>query len=208
MAHIKENQMNCFLFEGLSTEELNRIQSRLDKPVRIDHGSEMYRCGHIGIILKGTAKIIRKNDTGLSVTMRSIGEGEIFGMASVFGEWDEDFSSITAVIPCDVIYISEAELKEIFTEFPQVSFNYIVFLSDRIRFLNRKIDTFSADNAEKKLYEFLVSQADESNRVQLGFGMAELARRLRIGRSSLYRSIDALENNQLVKRNKNEFIIL
>lgn len=200
--------MNCFLFNGLSPEELNRIQSRLDKPVHIDHGSEMYRSGHIGIILKGTAKIIRKNDTGLSVTMRNIGAGEIFGVASVFGEWDEDFSSITAVIPCDVIYISEAELKEIFTEFPQVSFNYIVFLSDRIRFLNRKIDTFSADNAEKKLYEFLVSQADKSNRVQLGFGMAELARRLRIGRSSLYRSIEALEKNGLIKRNKNEFIIL
>ena len=200
--------MNCFLFEGLSTEELNRIQSRLDKPVHIDHGSEMYRCGCIGIILKGTAKIIRKNDTGLSVTMRNIGADEIFGVASVFGEWDEDFSSITAVIPCDVVYISEAKLKEIFAEFPQVSFNYIIFLSDRIRFLNRKIDTFSADNAEKKLYEFLVSQADKSNRVQLGFGMAELARRLRIGRSSLYRSIEALEKNGLIKRNKNEFIIL
>lgn len=200
--------MNCFLFNGLSTEEINRIQSRLKSPEHIEHGAEMYRCGQIGIILSGTAKIIRRNEIGLSVTMRSIGEGDIFGMASVFGKWKEDFSSITAVLPCKVIYLSESELEKLFADYPQTALNYIVFLSERIRFLNMKIDTFSADNTEKKLYEFLASQADGNNTVKLPFGMAELARRLCIGRSSLYRSIEALENNKLIKRNKNEFIIL
>lgn len=200
--------MNCILFEGLVADELEALRGQLDAPVRIDHGSEMYRCACIGIIVSGTAKIVRKNELGFSVTMRTIGAGEVFGMASVFGEWSEDFSSITAVMPCEVIYITEEKLKSIFAQFPKIAFNYIVFLSDRIRFLNRKIDTFSAGNTEEKLYEFLVSQADENNRVSLGFGMAELARRLRIGRSSLYRSIENLEKNKLIKREKNTFEIM
>lgn len=200
--------MNCILFEGLEADELEALRGQLDAPVRIDHGSEMYRCACIGIIVSGIAKIVRKNELGLSVTMRTIGAGEVFGMASVFGEWSEDFSSITAVMPCEVIYITEEKLKGIFAQFPKIAFNYIVFLSDRIRFLNRKIDTFSAGNTEEKLYEFLVSQADENNRVSLGFGMAELARRLRIGRSSLYRSIENLEKNKLIKREKNTFEIM
>ena len=200
--------MNCFLFDGLNDAEVTTIESKLSAPVRIDHGDEMYRCGSIGIIISGTAKIIRKNDTGAAVTMRNIGAGDVFGMASVFGEWREDFSSIIAVMPCEVIYISEGLLKEIFGEYPAAAMNYIVYLSDRIRFLNRKIDTFSAGNAEERLYEYLVSQADENNCVTLGFGMAELARRLKIGRSSLYRSIEALEMNKLILRNKNSFTVL
>ncbi len=200
--------MNCILFEGLTDAERETLCNQLDGSVRIDHGEEMYKCSCIGIIVSGTAKIIRKNDLGAAVTMRTVGAGDIFGMASVFGEWSGDFSSITAVMPCEVIYITEEKLKSIFEQFPKVAFNYIAFLSDRIRFLNRKIDTFSAGNTEEKLYEFLVSQADENNCVNPGFGMAELARRLRIGRSSLYRSIENLEKNKLIKREKNTFKIM
>ena len=200
--------MNCFLFEGLSDEKVSLIISQLGRPVKTEHGGELYKSGNIGIILDGTAKIIRKNDFGTSVTMRNIGAGEIFGMASVFGEWKAEFSSITAVTTCNVIYIPESELRKIFAEHPETALNYISFLTDRIRFLNRKIDTFAADNTEKRLYEFLVSQSDVSGSVSLPFGMAELSRRLQIGRSSLYRSIEALEKNNLIKRNKNNFIVL
>lgn len=200
--------MNCFLFEGLSKEKTEELISKFGKTVKSEHGTELYRVKSIGIILSGTAKIIRKNDFGISVTMRNIGAGEMFGMASVFGEWNSEFSSITAITACDVVYISEQELRQIFAEYPGTALNYIVFLTDRIRFLNRKIDTFSADNTEKKLYEFLISLSDGKDTVSLPFGMAELSRRLQIGRSSLYRSIEALEKNNLIKRNKNEFIIL
>ena len=200
--------MDCFLFKGLSDKQLNIIIPRLGNPVKAEHGTELYRVKSIGIILSGSAKIIRKNDFGISVTMRNIGAGEIFGMASVFGEWKADFSSIIAVTPCTVVYLNEAGLRELFAEYPETALNYITFLSERIRFLNRKIDTFSADSTEKRLYEFLLSQSDADNRVSLSFGMAELSRRLQIGRSSLYRSIEALEKNNLIKRNKNEFIIL
>ncbi|MBP9989462.1 MAG: Crp/Fnr family transcriptional regulator [Ruminococcus sp.] len=200
--------MNSFLFNGLSNNQIKRITDSLSEPVTVNHGEEMYRCSHIGLIASGNAKIIRKNELGISVTMRNISSGEFFGMASVFGDWNEDFSSIVAISKCKVIYISENELKMLFGEYPQISYNYIVYLTEKIRFLNKKIDTFSAGNTEEKLYEFLVSHSDENNCVTLPFGMAELARRLRVGRSSLYRSIEALEKNNLIQRDKKIFRIL
>lgn len=200
--------MNCFLFNGLTKNELDSVKEKLDKKVQYNYGDEMYRCGQVGILTAGKARIIRKNDIGISVTMRNISAGDMFGMASVFGEWKEDFSSVTAVSVCEVVYISENKLRSIFSEYPQTAINYIQFLSDRIRFLNRKIDTFSADSSDEKLYEFLLSNADKNNCVVLDYGMAELARRLKIGRSSLYRSIEALESNNLISREKNNFKIL
>ena len=199
--------MKNFLFDGISEEKYNDIINGVAKPVKIDSLGELYRCGSIGIIISGCAKIVRKSGNGKSVTMRTIGENEIFGVASVFGEWNEGFSSIIAKTPCKVLYITEEQLKNIFTKNPTVAFNYIYFLTDRIRFLNKKIDTFTAESSEEKLYEYLISQADGENRVKIDFGMAELARRLKIGRSSLYRGIENLEKGNLIKRDRNLFII-
>lgn len=199
--------MKNFLFEGISEEKYVDIMNSLEKPVKIDSLGELYRCANVGLLISGSAKVIRKNESGKSVTMRTIGENEIFGVASVFGKWNENASSIIAKTPCKVIYISEEQLKRIFKENDKIALNYISFLTDRIRFLNRKIDTFSAQSSDEKLYEYLVSLSDGQNRVKIDFGMAELARRLKVGRSSLYRSIEHLEKGNLIKRDKNIFII-
>lgn len=199
--------MNCFLFKGLNNNQLAEIEKQLDKGSHFNYGDELYRCGNVGIILKGTGKIIRKNNLGQSVTLRNIGVDEAFGMASVFGEWKENLSSIIASAPCEVVYISENKLRQFFSLYPVIAENYIVYLSDKIRFLNRKIDTFTADSTEEKVYEYLLSRADDKGNVTLDFGMAELSRRLKIGRSSLYRSLETLQNNNLIKRNKNQFTI-
>ncbi len=199
--------MKNFLFDGISEEKYEDIIGSLAKPVKIDSLGELYRCGSVGLLISGSAKVIRKNESGKSVTMRTIGENEIFGVASVFGKWSENASSIIAKTPCKVIYISEEQLKCIFEENPKIALNYISFLTDRIRFLNKKIDTFTAQSSDEKLYEYLISLSDGQKCVKIDFGMAELARRLKIGRSSLYRNIEHLQKGNLIKRDKNIFII-
>lgn len=198
--------MNCFLFSGLSDTEVSQILAKLNPPQTAQKGDELYRTGLIGIIMLGSAKVCRMGDTGNVVTVRSITVGEVFGVASVFGEWKKGKSSVIAKTDCKVLYASENELKSIFEQFPAVAVNYISFLSDRIRFLNRRIDAFSAGSAVQKLYEYLVSQAVDGV-LTLDFGLAELARRLKMGRSSLYRSLDVLQESGLVTRNKNTYIV-
>ena len=195
------------LFTGLSEEERKIAEKHLSAPVRFSKGDEIYRVGSVGMIESGKAKIIRRSESGTVVTVRTVGDGEMFGAASVFGEWSTSLSSITASCDVTVRYITEEGLTELFSAFPTVSVNYVRYLTDRIRFLNRKLDAFSAGNAEERLYEYLLSVSDGQGRVSLDFGMAELARRLRVGRSSLYRSIDSLISSGLVTREKNEFII-
>ena len=198
--------MNCFLFSGLEDSARQDVLTHFKTPVKVHKNGELYRVGFIGILLSGDAKVCRTGDTGNIVTVRGIHEGEVFGAASVFGEWKEGKSSIIAKTDCSVLYASEEELKVIFEKYPAVAVNYISFLSDRIRFLNRHIDAFSAGSAVQKLYEYLVSQAKDGV-VTFDFGLAELARRLKMGRSSLYRSLEILQNSGLVTRNKSTFTV-
>lgn len=161
----------------------------------------------LGIILSGNAVIRRLNDIGDSITIRTIEQNELFGAASVFGEWKDGTSSITAVTDCKVLYISEQQFCDIINKYPQISLNYIKYLSDRIRFLNKKLDAFTAKSTEERLYEYLLSQSGINGDVVLPFGMAELARRLKVGRTSIYRDISSLESKGFLKRDGHNFKI-
>ncbi len=198
--------MDCFLFSKLNIAEKDDVLKLLGEPQKISKGGELYRVGYVGILQSGGALVCRMGDTGTAVTVRTISAGEVFGAASVFGEWKEGKSSIIAKSDCSVLYASEESLKDIFQKYPAVAVNYISFLSDRIRFLNRRIDAFSAGSAVQKLYEYLVSQAKDGV-VTFDFGLAELSRRLKMGRSSLYRSLAYLEENELLIRNKHTFTL-
>ncbi len=198
--------MDCFLFSNLEKAQKSAVHTLLGEPCRAAKGSNLYRTGFIGILLSGFATVSRTGDTGTAVTVRVMHSGEVFGVASVFGEWKEGKSNIIAKTDCEVLYASEQQLKIIFEKFPKVAVNYISFLSDRIRFLNRRVDAFSAGSAVQKLYEYLVSQS-KNGVVTLDFGLAELARRLKMGRTSLYRSIETLENGGLIQRNAHTFTL-
>lgn len=198
--------MNCFLFQGLTTDEVGQVLSLASETVTVSKSRDLYKVGQVGVLLLGNALVCRAGDAGCEVTVRSISSGDVFGVASVFGSWKEGKSKISAKTDCKVAYFSEDTLKNIFADFPTVAYNYITFLSDRIRFLNARIDAFSAGSAVQKLYEFLLSQSVDGE-VKLNIGLAELSRRLKMGRSSLYRSIETLEQSGLVTRNKNIFIV-
>lgn len=199
--------INSFIFNGLSSNEKNAVLSLLDTPLNLTKGSELYNNGMIGIILEGNATVKRLNDMGDSITIRTISKDELFGAASVFGEWKDGMSSIIANTECTVQYISESKFSEIIRLYPLISLNYIAFLSDKIRFLNQKLDAFTAKTTEEKLYEFLLSQSNDDGIVNLSFGMSELARRLNVGRTSIYRDISTLESKNLIQRNGNNFKI-
>lgn len=188
--------------------EKSDVLSQIQNAEQFTKGDELYRNGMLGIILKGSATVKRLNDIGDSITIRAISCGELFGAASVFGSWKDGMSSIIADTACEVLYITEEKFSDILKLYPQISLNYITYLSDRIRFLNRKLDAFTAKSTEERLYEYLLSQSDSDGNVNLDFGMAELSRRLQVGRTSLYRDIQSLESKKLLNRDGHSFKIL
>lgn len=198
--------MDCFLWGGLSQSERQKVEEFFERSLTVQKGEELYRSGHIGFLISGSAAV-KRCSKDRQVTMRNLKSGDIFGSASLFGEWEKDLSSITACEKSDVCYLSEVDFKALVSEIPQIALNYIAFLSDRIRFLNRKIDAFTAGSTESKLYEFLQGLPSQNGVIVMDFGMAELARRLKIGRTSLYRGLEALEKSGLIERNGHIFTL-
>ncbi len=199
--------MEIQLFQNLSEEEKKEVAKFLPNPLKKKKGVDIYKSGYLSLLVNGKATIRKNDKNGDGINIRSIYSGECFGSASVFGSWEDGRSSAITQTECEVIYIEEKAVKKMFLKFPQISLNYITFLTDRVRFLNKRIDSFTSGSTENRLYDFLLNLADRNGVCNLDFSLAELSRRLQVGRSSLYRDIHSLEQSGLLKRERRTFIL-
>ena len=160
----------------------------------------------IGIILKGSAEI----HTGLSgeqVLLNTICEGEMFGIANLYAE-DEPFPTvITAKEFCRVLFIERQAICRLIENDPVITKNFLKLQSRKIMYLNKKILTFTAGSAERKLSVFLCAHA-QNGIFTPSCSMSALASMLGIGRASLYRSLDRLVECGWIRREGKSIHIL
>ena len=151
----------------------------------------------IGFLLEGSA-VAEKNKG--SVILNTFEAGSCFGVATLFSPSKRYVTTVRAKSDCLVAFLSGESMTRLFREEAQISLNYISFLASRIHFLNRKIDQFTAVSAEEKLAFWLLEQAEQANPFRMPVSFAKLADMLDLGRSSLYRALDALETEGLLKK--------
>ena len=114
---------------------------------------------------------------------------------------------ITRVIarsPCTALFLSRELVDELLMQDPRFARQYIAYLSDRIYFLNSKIDAFTGGSAESRLAAYLMdnlAQADTAEPcVHMRTSMNQLTQSLDIARASLYRAFEQLEEAGAIRR--------
>lgn len=198
---------NCFLFSGLSLSEKEQIGSTLSEARSFSKGDMVFPpppeaasmpSKALGIILSGKVNV---HVPGSKVIMNRLNAGDVFGVASLFT--DEPYGTVlVSVSSCKVIFLPQAQVVSLMREYPAVTENYLRFLSDRIRFLNRRIAGFTLADADQRVWQRLLDLSNGNGFVKLSGSFAELARSLNMGRSSLYRSFDSLESSGWIRREK------
>lgn len=185
------------LFAGIDWELCDRLFD--DAQLRtFAKGEQIYKKQSLSFLLQGSARVLSEDGC---MVMRRMQAGDFYGAANLFSA-GSDIGNILACSSGIVADLSEDRLRRLLRESPQFAENYIAFLSGRIRFLNDKIHSLTGKTAEDRLLRLLQSYAEPDGRIILPFSMLELANRLHIGRSSLYRAIDQLiAANQIERKN-------
>ncbi len=198
---------NNFLFENVREDAIEALLAREDVGcVAFEGGETIYDLHRyrrsMGIILSGRVEVY--NETGShAVLLNILSAGQTFGVATLFYDAGFYVSHIVAKSRCEVLFITQQALCALFHNDMQAVENYIAFLSGRIYFLNRKIDSFTRESAQQRLAMYLADAAVKTERgylVRMPFGMNKLAALLSIGRASLYRAMQALIENGLIER--------
>ena len=161
----------------------------------------------LGIILEGSAKVTKARVGHGLLAISMLHKGDLFGAVTLFNSLGKYVTQITATGRCRALILSESLLREAFKDEFKLAENYIEYLSSRIFFLNRKIESFTGESVTAKLRIYFMDRADEQGRVKLEIPMTTLAQTLGVGRASLYRALDELIENGEIERDGKRIIL-
>ena len=193
------------LFEGVSAKLMrSAIAEGYIEAWEYDSGEEIFspadKRKRAVIFLSGKAEVYSA-DEGRSLLLRTFEKGQIVGVSNLFSS--DDFSSrVIAVKKCAVLEISPENFGKILESDKTAMYNFLEFLSGKIRFLNRKIVTLTAGSAERRLAYFLDTSIPEGkdDTTEITVQMNSLCEMLNLGRASLYRAADRLCEEGFIER--------
>lgn len=158
----------------------------------------------MALVLCGNARIYSA-DPARQVLLRPIGVGDLVGVAQLFSDASPSMSRMTATAETEMLIIEEGAVRRLLDVSPRFRDNCLAFLADRIAFLNRKIATFTAGSAERRLAIFLDGMAGMDDDFTCTTSISAMADTLDISRASLYRALETLEQDGFLIRSGKRF---
>ncbi len=200
-------EYRLFLLDGLSSDAQQRYWQQITARHTYHRGDVIYDSERaqaaLAIVLSGEVCVYHGR-----VVMNILRAGDVFGAAALYGQEEPYASRVVADSECEVAFVPQETVSRWMAAEPRIAENYIRFLSDRIRFLNRRLATLTAGQTDGKLWRYLLAYAGEDGIVRISGGMTELAKRLNMGRSSLYRSLDSLAEDGRIVRDGREIRVI
>lgn len=158
------------------------------------------------LLLRGTA-YVNASEGSKSLLLRTASAGALFGIATLYSAKAEFPTRISAKTNCTVIFIAPDALRSFIENDLSATKAFLSMMGDKIVYLNQKISTLSAGSAEKKLCLFL-TENETDGEYTAKTSLSSLADMLGIGRASLYRAFDKLENEGFIKRDDKTIFLL
>ena len=207
---IKELLRASPLFRSISDDDLAEAIALLSpKTMTYPRGAVLARVGEqitsLTLIGEGSAIVFR--DAEHKVQLNRLCVGDCFGAANLFASEARYPTEIIAKVACTCVSFSESALRALHLRFPSSALDYISFLSNRIRFLNKRIQDFSFGNAEEKVASLLLSSADEMGYANIP-NLRAAAESMNVGRATLYRILSHFTDRRLIEKNDKKIRIL
>lgn len=149
------------------------------------------RC--LGVLLSGRVRVTKD-----ALVVSNLEAGDVFGAAALFTDSEDYATTLTALSDCSLVLLPQERVARLLRESPDFAESYVRYLSGRIHFLSGRLDAVSAGSAEGKLAQYLLSTADETDRVTIS--ATQLSARIGIGRATLYRAFEGLEQAGVISR--------
>lgn len=203
-----------FLFQGLEEEELlSLLRMPGIRLVRFAAGELLLpQEGYaplLGLLLRGGAVVEKRGVPGAEsgadsspagmLRVSQLGPGDLYGMASLFlGDVERPFPTrISAIKSASALLIPEDCFRRMLQESFRLTENYIRHLTERIHFLNARIDGLILPTVPQRLLLYLQQNAING---EVRHSLTQLAQALRISRATLYRALDSLEQDGRIRR--------
>lgn len=209
----------CKLFSNIADENLSamldclnvRVQSFRKNQTIIAEGQ---KASHIGVMLSGTAQIIRIDYYGNRSILAHIQPSQLFGESFVCADIQSFPVNVIAMEDCEVMLIDGSRILHSCCnacEFHnRMIFNLMKVVATKNIVFNQKIEVTSKRTTREKLMTYLLLQAKEhgSDSFTIPFDRQELADFLEVDRSGLSAEISKLRSEGVLECHKNMFRLI
>lgn len=202
---------NCSLFSNTDTEVIERILSDDGCEVILSkEGDLIYEKSKavpfFFVVARGSIRIYTSGNNS-DVLLNILSPSDVCGIATVLSDEHEFPTKIVSHTDSTIICLSRDLTEKVIGLSPQFALNYVKALSNKIMFLNKRISSFTASDSVTSLSSYILMNSKEDV-LNVEEGYSALAKKLGMGRSSLYRSIDALKESGAIDTSKKSIIIL
>lgn len=209
----------CPLFQQIEAEHLMTMLDCLGARVeRFDKKYTIIAEGdpakHIGILLSGSAQIVRIDYFGNRSIVANVEPAEIFCEAFACAEVRSMPVMVIANEPCEVMLIDCGHILHTCTNncgfHQQLIFNLMKDLATKNLLFHQKIEITSRRSTREKLLAYLTLQAKRagSSSFDIPFDRQELADYLEVDRSGLSAEIGRLRREGVIESRKQHFELL
>ena len=191
------------LLENLSEEEKALfVQKKLEKGNVLFRENE--RCEYVGIVRKGSLKIVSYLSDGKEIIYNEPQTGDMFGNNLIFSSEPFYKGDILCQSDAEIDLISRKDLLELLRKNPAFLTGYLKAQSDFTKDLNDKIKLLAIAGAEERLLYYLNLH---KNRITYD-SVTSLANTLFLERETLSRTISRMEAKKSIVRQGKTIVLL
>lgn len=206
------------LFEGIDESQLDSLLGCLGAKTQEYNKNEIIilaesKVTSVGIILSGSAQIVKEDIMGNRTIMSELSEGDMFAEAFACANVGKIPVTVLTTTGCMVLFI---QINRIVTTcnsacnfHTTLVKNMLQVIAQKNILLNNRMDILSQRTTREKLITYLAMQMKKhrKNKFRIPFSRDELADFLCVNRSALSRELSNMRDENLLTYNKNEFEI-
>ena len=208
-----------YLFEGVTTSELKNMVKCLNCFKR-EYNKDEYislegeKFDSIGIIVKGSASVIKEGINGDRFIMSLLEPGDMFGEMAVFSHKSSWPASVYAQESCIVCFIPSIKIVSACNNACHWHMllirNLLKVISQKALLMNQKIEFLTIKSMRGKISAYLLEQHNRTGEATLLLPMNrnELADYLNVSRSSMSREMCKMRDEGIIDFHKETFRIL
>ncbi len=205
---------NNSLFFGISKTEFSSMIDCLGASEKIYNKNQSIinegdPINFVGIVLKGSLKIIKTDYNGNEIIIADISEGDIF--AEVFACAEIHYSPVSI--------ISSSESNILFFDYRKIISgcgtscvfhqklisNMLNIVARKCLYLNRKIDIISKKSLRDKILTYFYYESGGQSKFSISLNRGEMANFLSADRSALSNELSKMKKDGIIDYHKNKF---
>lgn len=205
----------CLLFKSFDFKEYTTLLKQIDSCKKSFYKNEIVAledsdCSSIGLVLKGSVEIQKVYESGKTITIERLTEGDIFGEVIVFSNRHTYPATIVAAENCEILFITKDDILKLCKSNAIFLQNFMTLLSEKILVLNRKLKIVSYKTLRQKIAHILLEKYHEQKnlKIKLDYTKKEMAQSLGVERPSLSRELLSLKNEGIIDLRKDVICIL